>query len=42
MFFQTLKFQRILLFPSPVPCQKLRVEIIKGRGNNACGKGNNA
>ena len=22
--------------------QKLRVEIIKGRGNNACGRGNNA
>ena len=22
----------------PLPCQKLRVEIIKGRGNNACGR----
>ena len=29
-------------FTIPLPCQKLRVEIIKGRGNNACGRGNNA
>jgi len=29
-------------FTIPLPCQKLRVEIIKGRGNAACGKGNNA
>ena len=34
----------VLLFPFtiPLPCQKLRVEIIKGRGNTACGRGNNA
>ena len=32
----------VLLFPFtiPLPCQNLRVEIIKGRGNNACGRGN--
>jgi len=28
-------------FTIPLPCQKLRVEIIKGRGNTACGRGNN-
>jgi len=30
----------LFAFTIPLPCQNLRVEIIKGRGNNACGRGN--